>query len=76
MKRRLAFAHVWRQASSKAHKVVRASAHCVRAVLVVRVIVTVESAVRKVFIFSYILIIRSLPLSSSPHDFRQHVRSK
>ena len=51
MKRRLAFAHVWRQASSKAHKVVRASAHCVRAMLVVRANGAVESAVQKVFVF-------------------------
>ena len=50
-------AHVWRQASSRAHEVVRGSAHCVRAVLVVRTVGPVECAVRKVFSFVYILII-------------------
>ena len=35
-----------------AHKVVRASAHCVRAVLVVRANGAVESAVQKVFVFN------------------------
>ena len=47
----LGFPHVWRQASSKAHEYVRASAHCVRAMLVVRANGAVESAVQKVFVF-------------------------
>ena len=51
-RRLLGFPHVWRQASSKAHEYVRASAHCVRAMLVVRANGAVELAVQKVFVFN------------------------
>ena len=52
-------AHVWRQASTRAHEFVRALAHCVRAVVVVRSNGPVESTVQNVFVFEYILIIRA-----------------
>ena len=62
------FAHVWRQASTRAHELVRASAHCVRAVLVVRPNGPVESTVQDVFIFEHILMIRcsSAKISHTP----------
>ena len=62
------FAHVWRQASTRAHEFVRASAHCVRAVLVVRTNGPVESTVQDVFIFEHILMIRcsSAKISHTP----------
>ena len=55
---RAGFAHVWRQASTRAHEFVRASAHCVRAVVVVRPNGPVESTVQNVFVFEYILMLR------------------
>ena len=73
-RRLLGFPHVWRQASSKAHEYVRASAHCVRAMLVVRANGAVESAVQKVFVFQYILIIRASAAGLQLHDFAQHVQ--